>query len=248
LDRYAYVNNSPINYIDPSGHCSDPTEYACRKSAERAGNEGLLTPGQLVENDSNRRVQCELSGHGNCGPTYEHSKLTDDIEKYLETHPDYDPKKDGMVDKFGNWTSTGYDFNYQREVYWKQRARDAGLCTLLCQGIAGQLTKYYDYHETFTNARRKGNMGNIMLDVIGIPLGFTGEGYINVSAKGAFAAISVSSALVSGSAAAYHGDVTGTILSGAGVIPVVGGFASAISLARDLYQFDYFEYVPPIPR
>ena len=36
LDRYAYVNNSPVVYTDPSGHCTDPTDYACRQSADMA--------------------------------------------------------------------------------------------------------------------------------------------------------------------------------------------------------------------
>ena len=26
-DRYAYVNNSPLNFVDPSGHCSEDVEY-----------------------------------------------------------------------------------------------------------------------------------------------------------------------------------------------------------------------------
>jgi len=33
LDRYAYVNNSPVNFTDPSGHnCSDPEKGACENN------------------------------------------------------------------------------------------------------------------------------------------------------------------------------------------------------------------------
>jgi RHS repeat-associated protein len=41
LDRYAYVNNSPLNYVDPSGHCTgDPddrhnSDYVCWKKLEK---------------------------------------------------------------------------------------------------------------------------------------------------------------------------------------------------------------------
>jgi RHS repeat-associated protein len=40
LDRYAYVNNSPLNYVDPSGHfgqCHDgQSGYQCRMTQQRA--------------------------------------------------------------------------------------------------------------------------------------------------------------------------------------------------------------------
>ena len=40
LDRYAYVNNSPLNYVDPSGHfgqCKDgQSGYQCRMTQQRA--------------------------------------------------------------------------------------------------------------------------------------------------------------------------------------------------------------------
>ena len=44
LDRYAYVNNSPVMYTDPTGHCTDPTDYACRQSAGNAGNNAPPLP------------------------------------------------------------------------------------------------------------------------------------------------------------------------------------------------------------
>jgi hypothetical protein len=41
LDRYGYVNNNPLVYTDPSGHCVDcgrvPDGYA-RQQCERASN------------------------------------------------------------------------------------------------------------------------------------------------------------------------------------------------------------------
>ncbi len=42
LDRYAYVNNSPMNYVDPSGHmCSDPDDLWS------SGCDGADTVGQV---------------------------------------------------------------------------------------------------------------------------------------------------------------------------------------------------------
>jgi RHS repeat-associated protein len=49
LDRYAYVNNSPINYIDPSGHCiveEDKCETSQGNNPNASGGPSpLLTPG-----------------------------------------------------------------------------------------------------------------------------------------------------------------------------------------------------------
>lgn len=38
LDRYAYVNNSPLNYVDPSGHLGCHTNYQCRQRAIKKAN------------------------------------------------------------------------------------------------------------------------------------------------------------------------------------------------------------------
>jgi len=40
-NRYSYVNNSPINYNDPTGHmCSDPEKYELGKGSCDSGNNG----------------------------------------------------------------------------------------------------------------------------------------------------------------------------------------------------------------
>jgi pimeloyl-ACP methyl ester carboxylesterase len=46
-DRYAYVNNSPLNHTDPSGYCTDATEYFCRHSPDFYGNNLPSTQGTI---------------------------------------------------------------------------------------------------------------------------------------------------------------------------------------------------------
>ncbi|MBI3175222.1 MAG: hypothetical protein HYZ25_15965 [Chloroflexi bacterium] len=61
LDRYAYVNNSPLNYVDPSGHfgkCHDgQSDYQCRMT--------LINAWQAANNGSKKSTYAEPS-HGRC--------------------------------------------------------------------------------------------------------------------------------------------------------------------------------------
>jgi RHS repeat-associated protein len=68
LDRYAYVNNSPLNYVDPSGHfgqCHDgQSGYQCRMTQQRAAQVNLRgqQAAQARTNISCRNLACDSSG------------------------------------------------------------------------------------------------------------------------------------------------------------------------------------------
>jgi len=182
-------------------------------------------------------------------PTYGNSGLTSDIESYLENHPEYDPKSDGMVDKFGKSTTMGMEFNYQREVYWVQRTRDAGLCTLMCQGMARQLTRYYDYHETFTVVGwEMPDSKTIGMDLASIPLSFYGSNYRAINSESVQKAVNVANALNTTSGL-LNEDPFVVIVSAIGVYPPAGPFAAFAILTYDLGKGQYFyNYTPPIQR
>lgn len=60
LDRYAYVNNSPIMYVDPSGHSYCDSKYALKEDCEEAGGEakfGNSNSGNRRNNNSST-VEC----------------------------------------------------------------------------------------------------------------------------------------------------------------------------------------------
>jgi len=69
MDRYAYVNNSPLNYVDPSGHfgkCHDgQSGYQCRMTLLRAAIvnfQGTIAKEKLEEKRDSRRGRAGLGG------------------------------------------------------------------------------------------------------------------------------------------------------------------------------------------
>ena len=57
LDRYAYVNNSPLNYVDPSGHSYCDSEYAFEEDCNEGSGLSSFDSGN-GDDDDNPLMEC----------------------------------------------------------------------------------------------------------------------------------------------------------------------------------------------
>ena len=74
-DRYAYTNNNPLNYADPSGHLA---------IGDSNNEGGCNTPGS---------PKCIIDQYG-----YDSSRMDRDLENYHRAYPSYDPSTDPLLE------------------------------------------------------------------------------------------------------------------------------------------------------
>ena len=233
LDRYAYVSNNPLVYIDPSGH-----KEICGKQELFCGVR-VLTPGQMIELNKDTSIT-------------EQPELIQEVEDYMKTHPNYDPAKDPYLTNKNE--SNSHDFVYLREEYWEDRLRDAGLC-VLCQFESWDLIRYYDYHQQNMQSYKwdfSKTGGYIISDAVGIPLGLIGGGYFATRmGKAIISGIGIANSAASFSGSVADHDTLGTTLSivSAAPVPVIPALAPSMALAKDVSSsYVPYDYVPSIPR
>ncbi len=232
--------NNPIRFNDPTGH--EPGDCYDRGYCQLSD----LTPGMQINKAKSNHLEIFTDGAAR-------TNLINNIEKYMSTHPKYDPNDDYFFNtKFGG-VDNKMVFDSVRNDYWKKRARDENLCGIGCEFVANDLSSYYDYHNHSRLEWASAKSGYILLDIIGIPLGMVGYG-IPVASGTPYFWIGVASGGISFTGSTYNDDLTpkndrvGQALSVLGVIPIVGSFSSAFSLGRDLGGAEMREYIPPIPR
>ena len=214
LNRYSYVNNSPINYTDPTGHWR----------VEDTGSKSGCSDPKYCKN-------------GNPNPT-KYWKVSVE-EAIRERHVSLE----------------GTTATLQREGFWIRKLQNAGKCPLSCVGDAKELMYYYDYNERFTVTDfdpKKINVGNVLLDAIGIPLGFVGVGgnpfKIGNNSLKILQDVGLADSGLSFIRAHEQNDKLGQLLAAGSALPQIGGFVSVGALGADLMKGWYqHEYVPPIP-
>ncbi len=173
----------------------------------------------------------------------------------MNSHSDYNPLKDAYMgdprkpgDAYKNYTV----FCQVREDYWTHRyVEETGTWD---PGEIGHLMDYYDFHQDVTitvwNPSRV-SWPNVVLDAAGMPLGIYGG---NVTKFGNFGGYVLQGtgyvdSTVSLIDASKKKDSLGGWLAFISAFPVVGPFASGVSLVRDLAQGSQpVTWYPSIPR
>ena len=135
LDRYAYVNNNPMRYTDPSGHSTD-----CGLGDSYC-NAGEYKPSGLILLDREQHgSRCGSSLMQEC--ISRNNSLMNDVETYMKNHPEYQPNKDGLFcsGSAGNPCRDQAVFADIRISYWTSHTGDIN--------EAWDLYYYYDLHAT----------------------------------------------------------------------------------------------------
>jgi len=229
-NRYSYARNNPIRYTDPSGHsvdCGIGDPYC---------SAGEYTPGGLMQLYK---------------PNKDNSKtLNKEIDDYLRKHEDYNYKDDPYL---GFSIGDNRDLKYEdlRLQYWQDRLKDSGVCTsdYFCVDAAEDLYNYYDLHQEGLRGEEfwdssKVNWASVTLDIVSIPLAFTGRGIIpNDKALGRAGFISSTTSLATAKNPMY------ALIAVGSYIPVAGAFFDVNLLVWDLSDgITDTTYTPPISR
>jgi RHS repeat-associated protein len=118
LDRYAYVNNSPINYIDPSGHRPCDDEFEC---SQRPFTNRLITPAEEKRGELMRYMNDEI-----LNKNHDVKQSLDPLDAMLmvveKAAGIYGDDWEGFLD-ITTWIFTGY-YGSGSEAMWE--AHEAG--------------------------------------------------------------------------------------------------------------------------
>jgi RHS repeat-associated protein len=251
LDRYAYVNNSPMNYVDPSGHVTGNPCEALGRCLENDKKNLWKDSDKTPINKPSKRTRTPgeiLGAAGAAGPT---NQMVTEINNFMQNNPNYDPAAE-----LSGWSLGA--FQDIRRDYWRHKAIEAGVCNI-CIGESNNLYAYYDLHLNVTMTgwdSSNVNWRNVGLDSLATVLSFVALNEVAQSLKITegvrdFASIGVGVYTIKSGADAYvNNDAVGFGLSAAGLVPgLVGGVASGASVLRDLSAgVYYYDYVPSVQR
>jgi hypothetical protein len=176
----------------------------------------------------------------------------DDINDYMDKHPNYDPSKDPYLQT----RRVQFAFNSIRSNYWTEQARKAGVCTI-CSSEGSRLMYYYDYHQVILRQgwdSSKVDWGDVGFDLAGIGASVFSMNEVvsyfklSESAKEGISVVSFGLNAVSVLNAAGQPPEFQNVFTVLGFWPgVVGGVASGASLIFDLGNGGYqYQYVPSI--
>jgi RHS repeat-associated protein len=232
-DRYAYSNNNPVRFIDPSGHSVD-----CALGEEEC-NAGELPPSSLID---------LYSEYYDLDNTWIDNQFRYDLDDYLRAHPGYRliPGSDPRMDK-------GDEIRYwkARSEYWTERAGGN-------KDEAYKLERYYDwggYNEQKWDSSMV-DWGNVALDAAGLATSIVGLNEVASALKlgkgGTSTAqiINFVSGVYSTRDSYQNGDGIGTIFNGLSFVPgPIGAVGAGAALMWDLQQgWTTAPYTPSVPR
>jgi RHS repeat-associated protein len=236
-DRYAFVNNNPVRYIDPTGHSVD-----CGLGDSYC-TVGYYSPVALIAiYHSNYDDFDFVNGSGVA------EQENQEIDDFLNTHPDYHPNDDPYLE-------STLAFKEHRIAYWQKRLADSGVCTsfFFCYDEAVKLFMYYDEHQFVRGPEvwdsSKVSWPSVTLDIVGIPLSLVGVGRLNPSTPlGSNLLRWAGFADSTASLATIDNPMEGIMALGS-YVPIAGAFFDVYILISDLSDGRYYlPYNPPIPR
>ena len=236
LDRYAYVNNSPVVWVDPTGHSINCAigEHGCRA--------GKLPPSSLIDLYSSFY---DLDNKVNPSCSHAWERLMYDIDNYLRSLPkgsQYSPTSDYRLDGYSH-----FQYERIRMEYWLIRANGNF-------GEAYNLRAFYDYGITFDEVHWDGSKVNWWItgaDLVGLAGSFIALGAPAKSLARALAVpISRAAGGISAGLSATEGDYGSAVVTVGGFTPPpFGPTYSFIAVMLDLNKGSYSSpYVPSVPR
>ena len=239
-DRFAYSNNNPILYNDPSGHSVD-----CGLGDPYC-NVGEYSPDGLIN------IYSQAYGRQTFRTSYYEKNglkqsLSQEIESYLLDHSTYNVKDDIL-------TGNNYAiYSNVREEYWRNRCLSPGSGCDLAYDIE-RLHRYYDNHENIQVRKFDSSLidwGSVGFDTGSMVLSLVSLNAPAQSAKAIYT--NFGSQLFGGTSAVYSfsskDNIGGWLSVGGFAPPPLGTLASIASVIRDFSAGFYNSaYVPSIPR
>jgi RHS repeat-associated protein len=234
-DRYAYVNNDPVRYNDPTGHSVD-----CGIGDPFCSG-GKYKPGGLISLYKQNFGKDDLERPYN-SPKPIRDRLSQEIEDYLSKNPDYD--EDNLIG--GSPTNYGL-FSSIRVDYWKNRCMESGGCDLMTE--PEKLYQYYDLNDHNLSVFSPSKFDKDDLLIMGADIGSFVFGVAAISVAPEYTIfLNVPSWTLGGYSGyvsvAKKDDLIGGYLSLGGLFnPAISG----ASIIRD-FSGGFVPYVPPIAR